>query len=431
MTSFSDFNLLPEILKALETKGYKKPTPIQAQSIEPLLKGQDLLGIAQTGTGKTAAFSLPLIHNLAKKKVKVKPTRMRCLIMTPTRELALQIEENVKAYSKGLGLKSCVIFGGVGTGPQIKNLVKGQDIVIATPGRLLDHMGEGRVNFEQLEVFILDEADRMLDMGFFRDVNRVIEKLPKEKQTLLFSATMPKDIESLAKKLLKNPKKVEVTPESTTVEKINQQLNLVDRTHKPKLLVEILNDKTKNIKNMIVFTRTKHGANRVCKHLETAGIRAAAIHGNKSQGARERALKGLKNGQVQVLVATDIAARGIDVPNLTHVINYDLPDDPKAYVHRIGRTGRAGKKGMAISFCDPNETSLRRDIEKSIKMKIPVDESHPYHGIAPEFSPQKGKLQNPNNKKRRPQNKRRGQAAPKNSKKARPAKTARNNKATK
>ncbi len=406
MSEFSKFNLHASINAALSAKGYEKPTPIQEQSIGHLLTGGDMLGIAQTGTGKTAAFSLPIIHNLAKNKLKVKPTRMRCLIMTPTRELASQIEENIKLYSKGLELKSCVIFGGVSAGPQVKKLVKGQDIIIATPGRLLDHMNEGRINFEQLEVFVLDEADRMLDMGFIRDINKIIAELPKKRQTLLFSATMPKDIEALSKKLLVDPKRVEVTPESTTVEKINQKMNLVDRSYKPKLLVEILKDKTKNIKTMIVFTRTKHGANRVVKHLDAAGISAAAIHGNKSQGAREKALKGLKTGQVKVLVATDIAARGIDVPNITHVVNYDLPEDPKTYVHRIGRTGRAGKKGMAISFCDPNDLSLYRQIEKAIKMKIAIDEEHSFHGMAADHSGDK-KLKNPNENKKRPQQQRR------------------------
>ncbi len=394
MSEFSRFDLLPQILESLASKGYKNPTPIQDQAIEPLLQGHDLLGIAQTGTGKTAAFALPIINNLAKNKTKVNKCHMRCLILSPTRELAIQIEENIKAYSAGLEIRSCTIFGGVGIQPQIRKLIKGQDIIVATPGRLLDHMNEGRVKFDQLETFVLDEADRMLDMGFIRDINRIIAELPAKKQTLLFSATMPKDIENLASKLLNNPKRVEVTPESTTVEKINQKMNLVDKTHKPKLLIDILKDKENNIKTMIVFTRTKHGANRVAKHLENANIKAAAIHGNKSQGAREKALRGLKTGEIKVLVATDIAARGIDVPNITHVVNYDLPEDPKTYVHRIGRTGRAGKKGMAISFCDPSDLSLYKQIEKAISLKIPVDETHAYHGMAPDFS-NDSKLKNP------------------------------------
>lgn len=417
--NFSKFNLHPSIMTALKEKGYEKPTPIQDQAIGHLLSGGDMLGIAQTGTGKTAAFALPIIHNIAKNKVKVKPTRMRCLIMTPTRELAAQIEENIKLYSKGLGVKSAVIFGGVSAGAQVKKLVKGQDIIIATPGRLLDHMNEGRINFEQLEVFVLDEADRMLDMGFIRDVRKIIAKLPpaKERQTLLFSATMPRDIEELAGDLLIDPKRVEVTPESTTVEKIRQKVHLVERSYKPKLLIEILQDRTNEVKNMIVFTRTKHGANRVARHLENADIKAAAIHGNKSQGAREKALKGLKTGHVQVLVATDIAARGIDVPNLTHVVNYDLPEDPKSYVHRIGRTGRAGRKGMAISFCEPGNKGLYRQIEKAINMKIPVDENHSFHGLAADNSGDKSKLKNPNlNKKKRPTQRRRHKPAKKQAK---------------
>ncbi|MAF78954.1 MAG: DEAD/DEAH box helicase [Halobacteriovoraceae bacterium] len=414
MSEFDKFEFIAPISQALANKGYTKPTPIQEQSIAHIMKGGDILGIAQTGTGKTAAFSLPIIHNIAKNKKKIKPARMRCLIMTPTRELASQIEENIKAYSKGLALKSCVIFGGVGQRAQIQNLVKGQDIIIATPGRLLDHMNEGRVLFDQLDVFILDEADRMLDMGFIRDIKKIIAKLPEKRQTLLFSATMPKDIADLSQKLLKNPKRVEVTPESTTVEKIDQKINLVEKGNKPLLLINILKDK--KIKNMIVFTRTKHGADRVVKHLDRVGIASAAIHGNKSQGARERALGGFKKGALRVLVATDIAARGIDVPGISHVINYDLPDDPKNYVHRIGRTARAGKKGIAISFCDPAEKALYKQIEKSIKAKIPIDEDHAFHGVPADHSKNgarnkmmgktggQKKGQNPRRRTRRPKN---------------------------
>lgn len=372
-------NLLPEILNALDKKGYKVPTPIQEMCIPHLMEGGDILGIAQTGTGKTAAFSLPILHRLKSNKRKTKPARMRCLVLTPTRELAAQIEENVKLYGKGLALLSTVIFGGVKSRPQVTQLKKGTDIIIATPGRFLELMGEGHILFDQLETFILDEADRMLDMGFIHDVKKIIAKLPKKKQTLLFSATMPSDIEILSKTLLKDPKRVEVTPESTTVEKIDQRINLVERTNKPHLLRSILQDK--KIKHVLVFTRTKHGANRVVEHLEKVNIEAAAIHGNKSQNARERALNGFKKGKIRVLVATDIAARGIDVASITHVINYNLPDDPKSYVHRIGRTARAGRKGIAISFCDPNEVKLLKEIEKTIKMKIPVDETHKFHGV--------------------------------------------------
>ncbi len=400
MPSFKSLNLLPSIIEALDKKGYENPTPIQEGSIPHLLKGGDILGIAQTGTGKTAAFSLPVLHNLASNRVKTKPARMRCLVLTPTRELASQIEDNIKEYGKGLNLSSLVIFGGVSPRPQIKRLSKGVDIIIATPGRLLDLMGDGHVLFEQLETFILDEADRMLDMGFINDVKKVIKKLPAKRQTLLFSATMPQDIAELSKKLLKDPKRVEVTPESTTVEKIEQKINLVERGNKPLLLKSILKDK--NIKHMLVFTRTKHGANRVVQHLEKEEISSAAIHGNKSQNARERALNGFRDGTVRVLVATDIAARGIDVASITHVINYNLPDDPKSYVHRIGRTARAGREGVAISFCDPSEKGLLKDIEKCIQYKIPIDESHEYHGVEALLKEEK-RLRNPNLNKRRPQ----------------------------
>jgi ATP-dependent RNA helicase RhlE len=399
MSSFKSLNLLPSILKALDNKGYTSPTPIQEMSIPHLLDGGDILGIAQTGTGKTAAFSLPILHNLASNKVKTKPARMRCLILTPTRELASQIEENIRLYGKGLPLKSAVIFGGVSPRPQIMKLSKGTDIIIATPGRLLDLMGDGHVLFEQLETFVLDEADRMLDMGFINDVKKIIAKLPAKRQTLLFSATMPQDIAELSKKLLKKPKRVEVTPESTTVEKIDQKINFVERANKPLLLKSILKDK--DIKHALVFTRTKHGANRVVQHLEKDGIEAAAIHGNKSQGARERALNGFRKGTIRVLVATDIAARGIDVSSITHVINYNLPDDPKSYVHRIGRTARAGREGIAISFCDPTERKLLKDIEKCINYQIPVDESHEYHGVPAEVREDgQRKLRNPNLKKK-------------------------------
>lgn len=380
INSFDSLKLLPEILSSLNKKGYKKPTPIQAQSIPHLLTGGDILGIAQTGTGKTAAFSLPILNNLGSNKIKTKPRHMRTLILTPTRELASQINENIEEYGKGLGIKSTVIFGGVKPRPQILQLKKGMDVIVATPGRFLDLMSNDQIQFGQLETFVLDEADRMLDMGFIRDVNKIIARLPKKRQTLLFSATMPQDIVNLSKKLLVKPKKVEVTPESTTVEKIDQKINFVHKTNKPKLLMNILEDQS--IEHVLVFTKTKHGANRVVKHLDQVGITSAAIHGNKSQGAREKALGGFKKGTIRVLVATDIAARGIDVSHITHVINYNLPDDPKSYVHRIGRTARAGRDGIAISFCDDTEKKLLKDIEKTIKYQIPQDKDHPFHGVA-------------------------------------------------
>lgn len=396
MSEFSSLDLLPEIKKALKDKGYEKPTPIQAQSIPHLLKGQDLLGIAQTGTGKTAAFSLPLINRLAREKVKVSKRRLRSLILTPTRELASQIEQNIKGYSKGLGLKCAVIFGGVGKQAQINAMARGVDILVATPGRLLDLMSEGHVKYDQLEVFVLDEADRMLDMGFLNDVKKVIVKLPKEKQTLLFSATMPKDIASLATSLLKNPKKVEVTPESTTVEKIEQKAHFVAKLKKPELLKEILSDES--IESMLVFTRTKHGADRVVKKLAQSEIKAAAIHGNKSQRQRESALERFKKQQIRVLVATDIAARGIDIPQVSHVVNYNPPEDPKSYVHRIGRTGRAGREGIAILFCDESEVGIFNDIQKHIRIKIPIDEDHSFHEKLSLHPDRKKKAQKPKKK---------------------------------
>ena len=379
MLSFNSFDLLPSILKALTDKGYKNPTPIQAEAIPHLLNGKDLLGIAQTGTGKTAAFSLPILNRLAKNKIKTRPARVRALILTPTRELASQIDANIKTYGKGLNLFSTVMFGGVGARPQIQAMGRGVDILVATPGRLLDLMSEGHVKFDQLEVFVLDEADRMLDMGFIRDIKKVISKLPKDKQTLLFSATMPNDISKLATSLLNDPIRVEVTPQSTTVEKIKQTINFVEKSNNPLLLKDVL--KRPSVKSVLVFTRTKHGADRVVKHLAKDSIDSAAIHGNKSQGQRERALGSFRNKKIKVLVATDIAARGIDIPHVSHIINYDLPNDPESYVHRIGRTARAGKEGIAISFCDPSEIKHLKSIEKLIKFQVPVDLTHPFHGV--------------------------------------------------
>lgn len=377
MQTFDELNLLASIKEALSAKGYEKPTPIQAQAIPHLLAGKDLLGIAQTGTGKTAAFSLPIINYLGNNPRQVKSKRTRVLILTPTRELASQIEANIKVYSKGLDLKTKVIFGGVGAAPQIRSLKGGLDITVATPGRVLDLMTSSDMILDQLEVFVLDEADRMLDMGFIHDIKKIIAKLPKEKQTLLFSATMPKDIEKLAHTLLKNPTKVEVTPESTTVEKIDQSIYLLKKTDKLPLLEEIL--KGKKMTSVLVFSRTKHGADKIVRKLDEVNIKAAAIHGNKSQNNRERALEKFRNGEIKVLVATDIAARGIDIDHIGYVINFNLPEDPKSYVHRIGRTARAGREGKAISFCDDAELSLLRSIEKHIKQKIPVNTGSPYH----------------------------------------------------
>jgi len=369
--TFDDFDLLPEILQALKKKGYTTPTPIQEKSIPILLKGHDLIGIAQTGTGKTAAFLLPLITKLATDRKKARPARVRALILTPTRELASQIEENLKLYQKGLALSSCVVFGGVNIKPQIRNMQKGQQILVATPGRLLDLMNEGYVIYDQLEVFILDEADRMLDMGFIHDIKKIIKKLPEKKQTVLFSATMSKEIEKIASGILRDPKKVEVTPPATTVEKIEQSVVQVDKKKKPLLLMEVI--KSREINSALVFSRTKHGCDRIVKSLAKFQVVAAAIHGNKSQNAREKALRDFKNGHVKILVATDIAARGIDIPAVEYVFNYDIPNDPSSYVHRIGRTARAGRAGMAVAFCDNEEEKLLRAVEKTIKYKIPTD----------------------------------------------------------
>lgn len=379
MTTFKTLNLIEPILHALEKKGYATPTPIQAQAIPHVLEGKDLLGIAQTGTGKTAAFSLPILNNLAKNRTEVKSKKPRVLILTPTRELASQIADNINTYAKGLGLKHTVIFGGVGENPQITAMQKGVDIVIATPGRLLDLTKQGYLNYDDLEVFVLDEADRMLDMGFINDIKSIIRRLPAKRQTLFFSATMPNSIISLANSILKDPVRVEVTPQSTTVEKIAQKVMFVAKTNKALLLKNILEDEGATA--VLVFCKMKHGANRVEDFLNSEGIKAEAIHGNKSQSARERALKNFRDGKVRVLVATDIAARGIDIPGVTHVINYDIPQEPESYVHRIGRTARAGREGIAIAFCEPMERSLLKAVEKAIKQPIPVDNSHAFFGV--------------------------------------------------
>jgi ATP-dependent RNA helicase RhlE len=358
MTDLKSLGLIPEILKALDKKGYTHPTPIQEQSIPTLLKGKDMIGIAQTGTGKTAAFLLPIIQKLAENKRKAKPARMRALILTPTRELASQIEDNMVLYSKGLSLSSTVIFGGVKPRPQVQQMQKGQQVLVATPGRLLDLMGEGHILFDQLEFFV-------------HDVKRIIKKLPEKKQTVLFSATMSKDIEKIAANLLKDPVKVEVTPEATTVEKIKQSVIKVEKRKKPLLLQHII--KSEKVESALVFSRTKYGCDRIVRNLEAKNISAAAIHGNKSQNARERALKSFREQKVRILVATDIAARGIDIPHVGHVFNYDVPRDPSSYVHRIGRTARAGREGIAIAFCDSEEVSLLKSVEKLIKYTIPLD----------------------------------------------------------
>lgn len=375
--TFEDLNLIEPILRALKTEGYTTPTPIQEQAIPILLQERDLLGCAQTGTGKTAAFAIPILQILSEKQIFDKAKRpIKCLILTPTRELAIQINESFAAYGRHLFLRNTVIFGGVSQHPQTDALRNGVDILIATPGRLLDLMNQNFVQLNQLQMFVLDEADRMLDMGFVHDVKKIIAKIPPKRQTLFFSATMPTEIQKLADSILTNPLKVEVTPVSTTAETITQHLYFLEKGDKKKLLADLLKDKS--IVSALVFTRTKHGADKVVKDLQALQVKAEAIHGNKSQNARQRALNNFKSGDTRVLVATDIAARGIDVDNLSHVINYELPNIPETYVHRIGRTGRAGASGIAFSFCDEEEVEFLKDIQKLINKQIPVVSDHPY-----------------------------------------------------
>jgi ATP-dependent RNA helicase RhlE len=375
-TNFKSLHLIEPLLMALYEEGYTTPTPIQAQSIPIILQGKDLLGCAQTGTGKTAAFTLPIIQLLLAGQQVEKRKKIRSLIVTPTRELAIQIAESFNAYGRHTSLNCTVIFGGVGQMPQVNALRNGVDVVIATPGRLLDLMNQGHINLRDVEIFVLDEADRMLDMGFVNDVKKLLAVLPKKRQSLFFSATMPPEIVSLANTILFHPEKVTVTPVSSTVEIIEQSVYFVDKPNKNSLLLEVLKDPA--IKTALVFTRTKHGADKVVNLLTKFNIKAEAIHGNKSQNARQRALTNFKEQTTRVLVATDIAARGIDVDNLAFVVNFEIPNIPETYVHRIGRTGRAGANGTAVSFCDASEKDFLRDIEKLIAKKIPVIDNHPF-----------------------------------------------------
>ncbi len=375
--SFENLNLIEPILRALKTEGYTTPTPIQEQAIPIILQNKDLLGCAQTGTGKTAAFAIPILQLLYQDRLQHKEQKtIKALILTPTRELAIQIDESFAAYGKHTGLKHLVIFGGVSQNPQTDALKRGVDILVATPGRLLDLINQRYVHLEHIRMLVLDEADRMLDMGFVHDVKKIIAKVPAKRQTLFFSATMPNEIQQLANTILTKPEKVEVTPVSSTADTIQQSLFYVEKNDKKALLIHLLKDK--NIKTALVFTRTKHGADKVVKDLVRVGITAEAIHGNKSQNARQRALSNFKNRTTRVLIATDIAARGIDIDELTHVINYELPNIPETYVHRIGRTGRAGLNGIALSFCDEEEIDFLKDIHKLISKHIPIEEGHPY-----------------------------------------------------
>ena len=382
---FTDLQLVDPILKALTAKGYTHPTPIQQQSIPILLKGTDLLGCAQTGTGKTAAFAIPIIQQLYLDHHRNSPRMVRALVVTPTRELAIQIGDSFTAYGKHTGLRNTVIFGGVSQMKQTRALKQGVDIIVATPGRLLDLMGQGYISLKNIQHFVLDEADHMLDMGFIHDIRKIIVKLPKERQSLFFSATMPPEIATLSNQILHKPERVTIEPERATAERVEQAVCFVTKKDKIKLLVHLL--ESTSAPSTLVFARTKHGSDKVVRMLEKAGVTAQAIHGNKSQNARQRALKNFKNGTTTVLVATDIAARGIDVADLALVINYDLPNIPETYVHRIGRTGRAKASGIAMSFCAADERSFLRDIQKLINQEIPVIAEHPYVDDSPEEQP--------------------------------------------
>jgi ATP-dependent RNA helicase RhlE len=375
--TFKELHIIEPILQALSAEGYTQPTPIQEQSIPILLRGKDLLGCAQTGTGKTAAFAIPILQNLYLDKLNNGSNhRIKALVVTPTRELAIQINDSFRAYGKNTGLRSTVVFGGVKQGPQTDDLRKGVDILVATPGRLLDLMDQGYISLRDIKYSVLDEADRMLDMGFIHDIRKIIALLPKERQSLFFSATMPPDIVALSRQLLGNPEKVSVTPKQTTAEKVEQAIYFVSKKDKPKLLLHLF--KTENIDSALVFSRTKYGADKIVKLLKRSDILADAIHSNKSQGARQRALGNFKSGHTKILIATDIAARGIDVDELSHVINYDLPNIPETYVHRIGRTGRANASGIALSFCDGEERAYLKDIQKLIGQHITEITEQPY-----------------------------------------------------
>lgn len=376
--TFADLGIAEPLCRTLADQNYIHPTPIQAQSIPALLEGRDLLGLAQTGTGKTAAFALPILQKLTADRARPGPKEARAVILAPTRELAMQISKSFETYGKGARLRQAVVFGGVNQFRQVRAMSGGVDILVATPGRLLDLMNQKHVNLGRTSILVLDEADRMLDMGFVRDVRKIIAAMPKQRHSLLFSATMPKSIEHLADEILNDPVRVEVTPEVVTVDRIDQRVMHVDGKRKRELLAKLLEDT--DLSRVIVFTRTKHCANRVSEQLEKSGVPSEAIHGNKSQGARQRALDNFRNGKARILVATDIAARGIDVTGITHVINYELPNEPESYVHRIGRTARAGKSGIALSFCDSAERAHLKSIERLTKRQLTVVDTTEFLG---------------------------------------------------
>ena len=382
--NFSDFKLIEPLYKALRDVKYVTPTPVQVQSIPSLLEGRDILGCAQTGTGKTAAFALPILQRLANNKRKKERWSVRALIVTPTRELAAQIDASMRSYAKYLDITGAVVYGGVGQSPQVKAMDRGVDVLVATPGRLLDLINQGYVRLEAVEIFVLDEADRMLDMGFLPDIKRILALLPKKRQTMFFSATLPPDIVKLANTMVVDPVSVNVTPDIPVVELIEQRMMFVERQDKVLLLERLLEGSV--VKRALVFSRTKHGANKIVRLLERQGIKAQGIHGNKAQTARTKALDDFRTGRVRVLVATDIAARGIDVEGISHVINFDIPNIPETYIHRIGRTARAGLSGVAISFCDREERAFVRDIERLLKKPIPVMRDHPFHSEAAAMS---------------------------------------------
>jgi len=404
MTDFQSLGLSETLLKAVKDEGYTTPTPVQVQSIPPLLDGRDVLGVAQTGTGKTAAFALPVLQIIERKRTHGK-RYIRALILSPTRELAAQIDERFGAYSKNMDIRHRVIFGGVKQNPQVRDLNKGLDILVATPGRLLDLIGQGFIDLSKVEFFVLDEADRMLDMGFIRDIEKVLKLLPKKRQNLLFSATMPKSIAKLAGSFLNNAVMVDVSPKEMAVERIEQKIMFLRKADKRRLLVQLI--KQQKVERGIIFTRTKHGANRLVKQLGQSNLSAVAIHGNKSQGARTKALAGFKDGSIPILVATDIASRGIDVEGITHVFNYDLPNEPESYIHRIGRTARAGRSGIAYAFCDDSESGYLVGIQQLIGQEIPVDSQHEFHfiGAIPKPGQKAGKMKDSSGTKKRPRNK--------------------------
>ena len=426
MNNFESLGLSKKLLEAVESEGYTTPTPVQEQSIPPLLAGRDVLGVAQTGTGKTAAFALPVLQIMSRTKTQGK-RNIKALILSPTRELAAQIGERFSVYGENLDIRHKVIFGGVNQNPQVRALQKGIDVLVATPGRLLDLINQGHIDITRVEFFVLDEADRMLDMGFIRDIKKVLKLLPKRRQNLLFSATMPKSIADLAGSFLHNAIMIDVSPKEITVDRIKQKIMFVRKADKRRLLVNLI--KEEKVRCGIVFTRTKHGANRLVKQLDQSRINAAAIHGNKSQGARTKALAGFKNGSIAILVATDIASRGIDVDGITHVFNYDLPNEPESYVHRIGRTARAGRSGIAYGFCDESESGYLVGIQQLIGHEIDTDIGHEFHfsGAIPKPDQKPGKIKQKKSSNRKQNNRNKNQTKKNNKSDSKPKSNRSNN----